>query len=367
MRVGLAGLVPLVGRIADAVSDVLMGRLSDRTTWKAGRRRPYLLIGAIPFALSFAAIWAAPPIESAGARVRLLRRHVRVDQPLHDGRGGALPRAASRADRRLPRADVARDLSLGRLDPGNPLHARRLPAPRECARGRRARLADRGGRARRLDRAALVADLARDLRAPDVLRGGPGLDPGVFPAPLPQPELPPPDRPLHPRPHRHRPADGALPPLLHLRDRAAGRFRDRDGRVPRLRRRRDARLASLRARARQGDGLPLRLHRLGLRARVSVLHPAGVALRDHLRRDDARRHRLFGGRHDPLVDGGRRGGRGRARPRASAARGSTSGSSPSCARSRARSASPAPSSSSISRASGPATRTTRRSSGRCGR
>ncbi len=65
MRVGLAGLVPLFGRVLDAFSDVLMGRISDRTTWKAGRRRPYLLIGAIPFAVSFAAIWAAPAIESA--------------------------------------------------------------------------------------------------------------------------------------------------------------------------------------------------------------------------------------------------------------------------------------------------------------
>ena len=64
MRVGLAGLVPLVGRSADAISDVLMGRISDRTTWKAGRRRPYLLIGAVPFAVSFAALWAAPVIES---------------------------------------------------------------------------------------------------------------------------------------------------------------------------------------------------------------------------------------------------------------------------------------------------------------
>lgn len=63
MRIGLAGLVPLVGRSADAVFDVMMGRISDRTTWKAGRRRPYLLIGALPFALSFAALWAAPAIE----------------------------------------------------------------------------------------------------------------------------------------------------------------------------------------------------------------------------------------------------------------------------------------------------------------
>ena len=66
MRIGLAGLVPLVGRSVDALTDVAMGRISDRTTWKAGRRRPYLLIGALPFALSFFAIWAVPPIENDG-------------------------------------------------------------------------------------------------------------------------------------------------------------------------------------------------------------------------------------------------------------------------------------------------------------
>lgn len=65
MRIGLAGLVPLIGRGVDALTDVWMGRISDRTTWKAGRRRPYLLIGAVPFSLSFAALWSVPSIESA--------------------------------------------------------------------------------------------------------------------------------------------------------------------------------------------------------------------------------------------------------------------------------------------------------------
>ena len=64
MRFGLAGLVPLAGRVVDAVTDVWMGRISDRTTWKGGRRRPYLLIGAVPFAVTFAAIWSVPPIEN---------------------------------------------------------------------------------------------------------------------------------------------------------------------------------------------------------------------------------------------------------------------------------------------------------------
>jgi sugar (glycoside-pentoside-hexuronide) transporter len=65
MRIGLAGLVPLIGRTVDAVTDVWMGRISDRTTWKAGRRRPYLLIGSIPFSLTFAAIWSTPSFDSA--------------------------------------------------------------------------------------------------------------------------------------------------------------------------------------------------------------------------------------------------------------------------------------------------------------
>ena len=47
----------LVGRIADAISDPLMGRWSDRTTWKIGRRRPFFLIGMLPFGIAFAALW----------------------------------------------------------------------------------------------------------------------------------------------------------------------------------------------------------------------------------------------------------------------------------------------------------------------
>jgi sugar (glycoside-pentoside-hexuronide) transporter len=58
MRAGLVGLVPLIGRAIDAVSDPLMGRLSDATRLRAGRRRPYFLIGMLPFGVLYALLWA---------------------------------------------------------------------------------------------------------------------------------------------------------------------------------------------------------------------------------------------------------------------------------------------------------------------
>lgn len=61
MRPALAGLIPLIGRAVDAITDPAMGRLSDGTTWKSGRRRPFLLIGMVPFGLSFGALWWAVP------------------------------------------------------------------------------------------------------------------------------------------------------------------------------------------------------------------------------------------------------------------------------------------------------------------
>jgi sugar (glycoside-pentoside-hexuronide) transporter len=68
LRPALAGLVPLVGRMVDAFTDPLMGRLSDRTRWRAGRRRPYFLIAALPFGLSYAAMWIDLPAASQAAR-----------------------------------------------------------------------------------------------------------------------------------------------------------------------------------------------------------------------------------------------------------------------------------------------------------
>ncbi len=62
LRPALAGLVPLVGRLVDALTDPLMGRISDATAWRWGRRRPYFLLGAVPFGASFALLWTTPPL-----------------------------------------------------------------------------------------------------------------------------------------------------------------------------------------------------------------------------------------------------------------------------------------------------------------
>ncbi len=64
LRPALAGLVPLIGRAVDAVTDPLMGEISDRTRWRWGRRRPYFLIGAVPFGLTFGLLWIDLPADS---------------------------------------------------------------------------------------------------------------------------------------------------------------------------------------------------------------------------------------------------------------------------------------------------------------
>jgi oligogalacturonide transporter len=53
----LAGLVFGIGKVWDAVSDPLMGYLSDRTKSRFGRRRVYFLAGIVPIAISFIILW----------------------------------------------------------------------------------------------------------------------------------------------------------------------------------------------------------------------------------------------------------------------------------------------------------------------
>ncbi|QAV32928.1 oligogalacturonide transporter [Fervidobacterium changbaicum] len=63
-----ASIIFLVGKIWDAVTDPIMGYISDRTKSRWGRRRPYFLFG-VPFIfLSFVMVWYPVSFESTFAR-----------------------------------------------------------------------------------------------------------------------------------------------------------------------------------------------------------------------------------------------------------------------------------------------------------
>jgi GPH family glycoside/pentoside/hexuronide:cation symporter len=57
------GAILIVPRLWDALSDPIIGHLSDNTRTRWGRRRPYLLLGGIAVALSFVVIWWIPKGE----------------------------------------------------------------------------------------------------------------------------------------------------------------------------------------------------------------------------------------------------------------------------------------------------------------
>jgi GPH family glycoside/pentoside/hexuronide:cation symporter len=61
------GGILLVSRAWDALADPAAGYLSDRTRSRFGRRRPWLVLGALPLAVAFALSWGPPPSFAGGA------------------------------------------------------------------------------------------------------------------------------------------------------------------------------------------------------------------------------------------------------------------------------------------------------------
>lgn len=60
----LAGIALSISVIWDAISDPLMGRISDHTHSRFGRRRPYILMGGILLAISVLLLFSPPNISS---------------------------------------------------------------------------------------------------------------------------------------------------------------------------------------------------------------------------------------------------------------------------------------------------------------
>lgn len=60
MNPALVGLVGALPRVTDALTDPLMGYVSDHTRSRWGRRRPYIFAGALSAGLIFALLWQLP-------------------------------------------------------------------------------------------------------------------------------------------------------------------------------------------------------------------------------------------------------------------------------------------------------------------
>ncbi|MGA2112837.1 MAG: MFS transporter [Anaerolineales bacterium] len=57
----LAGSALLIGKIWDSINDPLMGWITDRAKSPLGKRRVFMIYGAIPLGISVALVWFVPP------------------------------------------------------------------------------------------------------------------------------------------------------------------------------------------------------------------------------------------------------------------------------------------------------------------
>lgn len=76
----LASVAALLSIIWDAINDPLVGALSDNVRTRWGRRRPFIMLFSVPFALAFILLWWAPPWRTQG----MLMLHVTLAYMVSD-------------------------------------------------------------------------------------------------------------------------------------------------------------------------------------------------------------------------------------------------------------------------------------------
>ena len=66
LSVYVAGMIILLSRVMDGVSDIICGQVAKKTNSRWGRMRPWLLVCTAPFMLTFVLLFVVPDISVAG-------------------------------------------------------------------------------------------------------------------------------------------------------------------------------------------------------------------------------------------------------------------------------------------------------------
>lgn len=66
LSTALSGTLSMINGVIDAISDVAMGIITDRTRSKYGKHRIYVLLGAVPFFISYIMKWCSFGVSSTG-------------------------------------------------------------------------------------------------------------------------------------------------------------------------------------------------------------------------------------------------------------------------------------------------------------
>jgi oligogalacturonide transporter len=72
MNPALAGTIPLVGKIWDAVTDPIMGNITDRTKSRFGSKRLYLMMGSFLAGITFIMLWLSFDTSEVGLYIYYL-------------------------------------------------------------------------------------------------------------------------------------------------------------------------------------------------------------------------------------------------------------------------------------------------------